>query len=104
MKCVAEVTCQSRLDDGTIRTFDKGDVWDFKVKPTHFRVLESTVESAAPPVDFETAGESELLEGEYELSELKDYVFSRYGKRVGARGLGKSVDFLLDCRYRALSV
>jgi hypothetical protein len=99
MKCVAEQPCQVRLDDGSIRTFDKGEVWEFETVPPNFRSLEDILEG----IDFETAGEAELLESEYDLDELKDFILKKFKKKAGGRGKEKTVEFLIDCRYRDLS-
>lgn len=100
MKCVAEQMCQVRLDDGSIRTFDRGDVWDFKELPPNFRAIGGDSKTKAPPINFETAQENELLEAEYDLEALKDYIALKFNKKAGQRGKEKTVEFLLDCRYR----
>jgi len=53
-------------------------------------------------LDFATAGEEELLEAEFDLDELKDYIRDVYGKNPRNRGKEKTIAMLLDCRYRAL--
>lgn len=99
MKCVALRSCQAVLPTGKARYFDRGEVYDFPECPTHFRPLEG---DDAAPVSFDTAGEQELLEAEYDLDALKQYIEDRYGKKPGNRGKEKTVEMLIDCRYREI--
>ena len=96
MDCICRTTCQARLDDGYIKFFNAGDIGDFKECPIHFEVLggEDYV------VNFETAGQDELMEVDLDLAELKKYILDTYGKRAGAKGKAKTIDMLMDCRYR----
>ena len=97
MKCVCIKECQTRNSSGKVQFFMRGDVYDFKKCPTHFRPLEGP---KAEGVDFATAGEQELLEAEYDLDELKDYIKEKYDRKPGNRGKERTVAMLLDCRFR----
>lgn len=100
MKCVAKYKCQTRLDDGRRRTFEKGDVWDFKVCPIHFNPIEG---KEAMPIDFDKAQEQELLETDFDLDELKTFIETKYDRKAGNRGKEKTIEMLLDCRYREIN-
>ena len=102
MKCVAVSTCQARDDDGKIRFFSRGQVFDFKECPPNFRPIagEAAGEEEPVKIDFETASEDELLEADYDIEELRDFISEKYDKKPGNRGKEKLVDMLLDYRYR----
>lgn len=100
MKCIAVTPTQARLDGGGIRTFADGDIWEFKKCPPNFEPMEG---KNAKEIDFDNAGEAELMEAEYELQDLKDFIEEKYGKKAGSRGKEKTVAFLLDCRYREIN-
>ena len=102
MKCVAVERCQARDDSGKIRMFSKGAVWDFKECPPNFRPIAGEAKEGEKPVkiDFETASEDELLEADYDIEELRDFISEKYDKKPGNRGKEKLVEMLLDCRYR----
>lgn len=99
MKCIATKPCQYRDKAGVVHTVGVGAVRDFDECPRFFESLES---EETAPIDFDTAGEEELLEREYELDDLKAFIFEKYGKKSGSRGKEKTVAYLLDCRFRAL--
>ena len=100
MKCVAVRRCQTRNDNGVIITYRKGDVDSFKECPTNFRPIEG---EEAMPLNFDDAQEQELLESDFDLDELKAYIEKKYDKKPGNRGKEKTIDMLMDCRYRDLS-
>lgn len=100
MKCVANKRCQTRGDDGRIRTYAKGDVDEFKKSPKNFTPVAG--ETKESKIDFATAGEEELLAAEFDGEELKTFILETFGKKAGKRGKDKLVEFLLDCRYRSL--
>jgi hypothetical protein len=100
MKCLCVKRCQARDNDGYIRTFAKGDVWDFKETPPNFVPIEG---EDAVPINFDTAQEQELLESDFNLDDLKEYILKKYGKKAGNRGKDKTIEYLLDCRFRELS-
>jgi len=100
MKCVAKKRCQTRKDDGKIRTYAKGDIDEFKKCPKNFTPIAGESEEAK--IDFATAGEEELLAADYDLEELKAFIEETYKKKAGKRGKDKLVEFLLDCRFRSL--
>lgn len=100
MKCVCRKRCQARLDSGKIATFAKGEVADFLICPPHFEPLEG---EKAAAIDFNTAGEDELLEAEYDPADLKKYIEETFDKKPGNRGKEKLVDFLIDCRFRQVT-
>lgn len=100
MKCVAERACQIRMPDNSIRFFERGRVWEFDECPTHFRALEGP----DAKVNFETAKREELLAAEYDVQELRDYIKARFNVSAGNRGKEKSVELLLDLRYREVDL
>ena len=101
MKCVCRKRCQVRRDvDGKIVFFAKGDVENFVVCPTHFEPIEG---EDAVALNFDNAQEQELLESEFDLDSLKDYIREKYDRNPSNRGKEKTIEFLLDCRFRSLS-
>lgn len=100
MKCLCIKKCQARDNDGYIRTFAKGDVFEFEEIPPNFAPIEG---EDAMPINFDTAQEQELLESEFDLDKLKDYILIKYGKKAGNRGKDKTIEYLLDCRFRELN-
>jgi hypothetical protein len=99
IRCVCDQTCQTHNANGRIQFYDKGDVDSFKKCPKHFSALEG---EEAKSINFETASQAELEELNYELSDLKSYIETRYDKKPGNRGADKLIKLLLDCRYRDL--
>jgi len=99
MKCVAIRKCQVRID-GKIRTVNRGVVVDIDEPGVHFRPIEG---AKSMPINFDNAQEQELLEADYNLDDLKEFILQKYDKKAGNRGKEKTVELLLDCRYRALS-
>jgi len=97
MKCVCVRDCYIRNTEGRPQHFSAGQVEEFKKVPNHFRAIEG---KKAGPVDFDTAQEQELREAEYDLDELKAFIEKRYDKKARNRGKEKTVDLLLDSRYR----
>ena len=98
MKCVARKRCQARAGE-YIRTFKRGEVFDFDECPPHFEPIEGV---KAVAINFENASEDELREAEYDLDTLKEYIRLKYDKNPANRGKKKTVSMLLDCRYRSL--
>ncbi len=92
MKYVCERTCQVRKG-GRIVTVDKGMVIELDKPNDFFRPI-------GVALDFATAGEEELLEAEFKLDDLKQYIKDTYGRNPRNRGKEKTVAMLLDCRYR----
>jgi hypothetical protein len=88
------------MDAGNIRFFETGAVWDFVVCPTHFEPMEG---DAPYVVNFDTAGEQELLAAEFELDALRMYIETKYDRKTGNRGKEKLVEMLLDCRFREVT-
>lgn len=89
--------CQVRIN-GKIHTFKKGELADLKEDHKFFRNLEEREYE----IDFDKAGEEELLEAEYDLDDLKAYIKEKYGVNPRNRNKENTVKMLLDCRYRAL--
>jgi len=96
MKCVCVRGCYVANAEGRHQQFEVGQIAEFVVCPSHF------VELGGKKIDFNTAGEAELLEAEYELDNLKEFIEKRYDKKSGNRGKERTVALLLDCRYRAI--
>jgi hypothetical protein len=94
MKYVCERTCQIRKN-GKIITVDKDAVIELDDAHPLFRVV-------GEGLDFATAGEEELMAADFDLEELKEYIKEVYGKNPRNRRKEKTVEMLLDCRYRAL--
>ena len=105
MKQVATRPCQIRLETEKIVTLKLGDVIDYAEEHPHLRPISTaTVAVDAAYTDFETAGEDELFEAEYDLEELKHYIKSRYDVPVRVKSKKKLIEKLLDCRFRDLTV
>jgi hypothetical protein len=100
MKCVCRKTCQIRMDDGSIKFFHEGAIQDFVVCPTHFEPMGG---DAPYVVNFDTAGEQELLAAEFELDALRMYIETKYDRKPGNRGKEKLVEMLMDCRFREVT-
>lgn len=100
-KYVCENECFVTNIDGRRQHFLRGDVAEFKKAPTHFRPLKGPKSTA---VDFETAGEQELREAEYDVESLRLFIETRFDRKTGNRGKDKLVDLLLDCRFRELDI
>jgi len=96
MKCVCRRQCQIRMPAGKIRFFEEGAVEDFKECPSSFELIEGK----DVKVDFGTAKKEELMESEFELKELRDFIYSKYKKKTGSTSKNTVVKLLLDCRYR----
>ena len=102
MLCVCRKACQRRDNAGYIRTFKAGDVFDFEKCPTLFEPIEPVVEGMATvAVDFGTAKEPELLNAEYDLEDLREYLKETYDKTTKITDKETLVAMLIDCRYRA---
>lgn len=102
MLCVCRVACQKRDSGNHIRTFRPGDVFDFAKCPSYFEPIEPVVEGmAVVAVDFGTAKEPELLNAEYDLESLREYLKETYDKTTKITDKEKLVAMLIDCRYRA---
>lgn len=99
MKCVANVRCQAINGAGQIQFYKKGEVDEFEECPPSFSPIEG---ADVAPIDFDTAGEAELLESEYNIDDLKQYILEKYNKKAGSRGKEKTVALMLDCRFRDL--
>jgi hypothetical protein len=95
MKCICRKERQVRIKGKAI-WFSEGQIADFEECPKYFDPIEDTTYK----IDFSTAKEAELLEGNFDLKELKAFIKDTYGKKSGNRGLEKTVELLLDCRYR----
>lgn len=78
MLCICRVPCQVRVNAG-IMTFEIGDIAEFKKCPPHFEAIEGNAQYS---IDFRTAGEEELLNAEYELQALLDFVKETYKKTL----------------------
>lgn len=100
MKCVAERACQILMPDKSIRFFDRDQVWDFEECPVHFRPLEGPEAT----IDFAKAQRDELMAAEFPLQDLRDYIKTRFGVSSGNRGREKTVELLLDLRYREVDL
>lgn len=97
MKCICKVKCFINFD-GKSRRFNPGEVIDVDKCPAHFESLEKAA------INFDIAGEEELMAVEFDLKELKGYILKAYDKKAGTLGKKKTVDMLLDCRQRAVTV
>lgn len=96
---VAKTGCQVRRASGKIVTLNRGDVIDYDEGHSHLRPIEG---AEAPEVDFDSAGEDELFESEFETSDLAEYIKAKYDVPVRVRSKKKLIEKLLDCRYRDL--
>ena len=97
--CVCVRDCQAevrRVDDKPkYRFFSKGQVGYFEECPEHFRKLD------AGSIDFLTASEEELQEADFNLEKLKKFILDTFDRKAGTRGKEKTIEMLLDCRYRS---
>lgn len=88
------------MDAGNIKFFAVGEIGDFLTCPPHFEPMEG---DAPYVVNFDTAGETELLGAEFDLDALRLYIETKYDRKPGNRGKDKLVELLLDCRFREVS-
>jgi hypothetical protein len=99
MLCVCERPCQKQIDD-YIMTFEKGAIHAFDECPKFFRPLEG---KDAEPVDFDNAGEDELLVAEWEVQDMQKFILDKYKKITKKTSKEDLVKMLLDLRFRALA-
>jgi len=95
--CVAVRACQS-IKNGRAVFYNKGDVDEFPVCPTHFRPVAG---EEGGDIDFDTAKEAELHIADYDLADLKTYIEETFGAKAGNRGKEKTIEMLLDLRFRS---
>lgn len=100
MKCICRSKAQALVGEKIV-TFDAGSVAEFDECPCNFEPLEG---AEVADIDFDTAEKEELLEAEYDLQSLKDFIEEKFDKKAGNKGKVKTVDLLLDCRYRAVDL
>lgn len=90
-------TCQVRMDDGSIRLFERGQVHDFDVQEPpkeHFDLLDDVA------VDFENNTEAELMATKWTLKQANEACKALFGKEL-VRGSKKDlVSQILDMRLR----
>jgi len=98
MKYVCHTPCQIRNKDNKIITVSTGEVVELDAPHKLFRAIEGE----GSKIDFETASEEELLEAEYPLKDLKEYILKTYGKHARNRNREHTVELLLDCRFRKI--
>ena len=91
---VCEKACQVRVA-GKIQTFRKDDVVDLDGPHHCFRKVGENL-------DFATATEDELLEADFELKELRDFIRENYDLNPRTRNKMNTIRMLIDARYRAL--
>ncbi len=102
MKCICRNPCQQRVgEEGKIVFFEEGQTGHFSECPEWFEPLEGEGKAM---MDFDTAGKEELFEADYNLKDLKDFIEAKYRKKAGNKGMEKTVELLLDCRFRESSV
>ncbi len=75
MKCIANTACQAYISESKIKTFDRGDTWDFKKCPPNFTPLEKIKEDI---LDLENLTEEQILEAEISKEILVDYAKDNY--------------------------
>ncbi len=101
MKCICRKRTQSLSHTGKVITHDAGSVVEFDKCPNNFEPIEG---EKASGIDFKTAEKEELLATDYDLDKLKKFIEDTFSKKAGNKGKAKTVDFLLDCRYRAVNL
>ena len=95
MKCVCVCKHQRREEEGKRPGWIfPGDTRDFDECPTHFVPLENF------DIDFMAASERELLSEGTDLTDMKKFILDKFGEKAGNRGKEKTVEMLLDLRYR----
>jgi hypothetical protein len=97
MNCICLKDCQVRLPDGYVRYYYKNDIDDFEKCPRHFREIRDN-----SAIDFDTITIDELKKRDFKLSELKQYIYDKYGIKAGNRKEEKTIELLADCRYREI--
>lgn len=98
MKCICLRKCFVSFNGRNTR-FNQGDVAEFDKCPTHFDEL-----GGGAAVDFKTSGKQELMASEFELKDMKEFILSKYDKKTGNTGKEKTIDILLDCRDREITI
>jgi hypothetical protein len=85
------------MPDGYIRYYYKDDIDDFERCPRHFReIIDKSV------IDFDNITIKELKKRDFKLTELKQYIYTKYGIKAGNRKEEKTIELLEDCRYREI--
>ena len=99
MQCVCDIQCQQRLDDGSIKWFMPGDLFEFKECPIHFRPVMG--EDEAPTIDFTEAGEAELMAAKWKFAEAAAAIKAAYGVELTkVDSKMEVVKEILDIRHR----
>lgn len=101
MQQVAIQSCQIRNELGKVITVYKNQVVDYDEEHPFLRPIEG---SKAKAIKFETAGEDELFEAEYDLADLKEFIKTTFEVPVRVKTKKKLIEKLLDCRYRVVDV
>jgi len=100
MKCICRKTCQVRMPDGKIIFYKKNDISEFDKCPNNFDILK--IDRKPDEIDFDLISEVELKEIEFNLADLKQFIYDKYGIKSGNRKKEKTIELLMDCRYRAI--
>jgi len=105
MKQVAITPCQIIQKSGKIITLAEGETIYYKDEHPHLRPIQTEeAPKDTPPIDFDTAGEEELLESDFDLKDLKEYIIKTYKKKPRNRNRLNTIKLLLDCRYRSIDI
>lgn len=99
MKYTCLRKCQYRNNSGKIRVAEVGEVVRFKEAPLkeHWQALKDM------EIDFAEMSEEELSAAEYDLGDLKAFIQDKYDMKAGNKGKAKTIEMLMDCRFRELS-
>ena len=94
MKCVCRRNCQVRLVDGTIRYFQRGEVFEFPKCPRSFEPVKAEV-------DFARASKDELMAAKWKPAMAKKAVKELFGMDIKVNGKKEDiVDRIIDIRER----
>jgi len=95
MKCIC-IRKHQRKDDTKVRPYwvTVGDTMEFDECPAHFKPVSEH------QMDFAMASENELLSDAADLEAMKAFIKNTFDVSAGNRGKEKTVEMLLDLRYR----
>lgn len=95
MKCIARVATQTYDDEGHVRTFRKGEVFEFKECPVNFESLDES------ELNFEEASLEQLMETDWEKEDIVDFAKENYDADISRYRKKESLaEAFVDARYR----
>jgi hypothetical protein len=98
MKCIANRACQAYISDGKIKTFAKGDTFNFDKCPPNFTSLEKEKEI---DFDLENLSEEQMIDAKVDRQILIEYAKKEYDKDLSRYKRHDSlVKAFCDARFR----